>query len=152
MPKLEFISNVKPSLFAYPSPMKKQAPTVVEKVATAVLSTTAKTKARAKKNEKEKGGNEPESMDTDEKKEETQMEVDTTEKKDEEVEKQEKKKNQKFEKLGNLTRVLPAQLKYIVFKDDARYIPVKKNIVGGITIMEDRQKGQPEELLEFSTP
>jgi len=63
MPKLEFISNAKPSLFAYPSPMKKQEKTVVEKVATAVLSTTAKTKARAKKNEKEKGG-EPESMDT----------------------------------------------------------------------------------------
>jgi len=152
MPKLEFISNAKPSLFAYPSPMKKQEKAVVEKVATAVLSTTAKTKARAKKNEKEKGGNEPESMDTDEKKEETQMEVDTTEKKEEEVEKQEKKKKQTFGKLGNLTRVLPAQLKYIVFKDDARYIPVKKDIVGGITIMEDRQKGQPEELLEFSTP
>jgi len=64
MPKLEFISNAKPSLFAYPSPMKKQEKTVVEKVATAVLSTTAKAKARAKKNEKEKGGNEPESMDT----------------------------------------------------------------------------------------
>jgi 26S proteasome regulatory subunit N2 len=91
-------------------------------------------------------------MDTDEKKEETQMEVDNTEKKDEEAEKQEKKKKQTFEKLGNLTRVVPAQLKYIIFKDDSRYIPVKKNIVGGITIMEDRQKGQPEELLEFSTP
>ncbi|ORX82985.1 26S proteasome regulatory complex, non-ATPase subcomplex, Rpn2/Psmd1 subunit, partial [Anaeromyces robustus] len=152
MPKLEFISNAKPSLFAYPSQMKKQAPTVVEKVATAVLSTTAKTKARAKKNEKEKGGNEPDTMDTDEKKEETQMDVDTTEKKEEEVEKQEKKKKQTFEKLGNLTRVLPAQLKYIVFKEDSRYIPVKKDIVGGITIMEDRHKGEPEELLEFSTP
>lgn len=152
MPKLEFISNAKPSLFAYPSPMKKQEKAVVEKVAAAVLSTTAKTKARAKKNEKEKNGNEPESMDTDEKKEETQMEVDSTEKKDEEVEKQEKKKKQTFEKLGNLTRVLPAQLKYIVFKDDARYVPVKKDIVGGITIMEDRKKDEPEELLEFSTP
>ncbi|OUM69113.1 hypothetical protein PIROE2DRAFT_3006 [Piromyces sp. E2] len=152
MPKLEFISNAKPSLFAYPSPMKKQEKAVVEKVATAVLSTTAKTKARAKKNEKEKNGNEPDSMDTDEKKEETQMEVDSAEKKDEEVEKQEKKKKQTFEKLGNLTRVLPAQLKYIVFKDDARYVPVKKDIVGGITIMEDRRKGEPEELLEFSTP
>lgn len=157
MPKLEFISNAKPSLFAYPSPMKKQEKAVVEKVATAVLSTTAKTKARAKKNEKEKGINEPDTMDTDEKKEESQMEIDATEKKEEEkkeeeVEKQEKKKKQTFEKLGNLTRVLPAQLKYIVFKDDSRYIPVKKDIVGGITIMEDRQKGEPEELLEFSTP
>lgn len=165
IPKLEYISNAKPSLFAYTAPTKKPTPNVVEKVATAVLSTTAKTKARAKKNEKEKNGNESEAMNTDEKKEETvKMDVDTTEKKEEkekeekekeekeETEKQEKKKKQTFEVLGNLTRVLPAQLKYIIFKDDARYVPVKKTFVGGINIMEDKKKEQAEELIEFSTP
>jgi 26S proteasome regulatory subunit N2 len=43
------VSNAKPSLFAYPpatKSAKKEAPT---KVATAVLSTTAKVKAREKK-------------------------------------------------------------------------------------------------------
>jgi 26S proteasome regulatory subunit N2 len=60
MPKFEFVSNAKPSLFAYPPPTKAPTTEKVEKVATAVLSTTAKAKARAKKAEKEKG----EAMDT----------------------------------------------------------------------------------------
>lgn len=52
IPQFEFLSNAKPSLYAYPPAIKPPTTTVVEKVATAVLSTTAKTKARAKKNEK----------------------------------------------------------------------------------------------------
>ena len=42
MPKFEFTSNARPALFAYPAPV--QAPTIkkVEKVETAVLSTTAR--------------------------------------------------------------------------------------------------------------
>lgn len=52
IPQFEFLSNAKPSLFAYPVATKPPTTTVVEKVATAVLSTTAKTKARAKKSEK----------------------------------------------------------------------------------------------------
>jgi len=58
-PKFDFVSNAKPSLFAYPSatkPPKKEAAT---KVATAVLSTTAKVKAR----EKKKAAAEGEGMD-----------------------------------------------------------------------------------------
>lgn len=52
IPQFEYLSNAKPSLFAYPPATKPPTTTVVEKVATAVLSTTAKAKARAKKNEK----------------------------------------------------------------------------------------------------
>jgi 26S proteasome regulatory subunit N2 len=49
-------------LFAYPSSVKPPTKETVEKVATAVLSTTAKAKAREKEKEKEKkDGNE---MDT----------------------------------------------------------------------------------------
>lgn len=58
-PLLEIVSNAKPSLFAYPSPTKPPAKETVEKVATAVLSTTAKAKARARE-KKEKG----DAMDT----------------------------------------------------------------------------------------
>lgn len=53
-PKFEFVSNAKPSLFAYPPPVKPPTRESVTKVATAVLSTTAKTKAREKTKEKEK--------------------------------------------------------------------------------------------------
>ncbi|KAH8120111.1 26S proteasome regulatory complex, non-ATPase subcomplex, Rpn2/Psmd1 subunit [Phellopilus nigrolimitatus] len=53
-PKFEFISNAKPSLFAYPPPTKPPTKESVGKVATAVLSTTAKAKARERTKEKEK--------------------------------------------------------------------------------------------------
>lgn len=49
VPKFDYISNVKPSLFAYPSSTKPPKKEAVTKVATAVLSTTAKVKAREKK-------------------------------------------------------------------------------------------------------
>ncbi|CAG8448243.1 2744_t:CDS:10 [Cetraspora pellucida] len=65
IPKFDFISNAKPSLFSYPATTKPPATSVVEKVATAVLSTTAKAKARAKKSEKEKGTHEGDAMDMD---------------------------------------------------------------------------------------
>lgn len=48
-PKFDFISNARPSLFAYPQPTKAPKKETVTKVATAVLSTTAKVKAREKK-------------------------------------------------------------------------------------------------------
>jgi 26S proteasome regulatory subunit N2 len=56
----EFVSNAKPSLFAYPAPTKPPKKEAVSKVATAVLSTTAKVKARDKK----KAAAEGDPMDT----------------------------------------------------------------------------------------
>jgi 26S proteasome regulatory subunit N2 len=49
VPKFDYVSNAKPSLFAYPSSTKPPKKETVTKVATAVLSTTAKVKAREKK-------------------------------------------------------------------------------------------------------
>ena len=63
-PKFEFISNARPSLFAYPAPTKPPTKEAVEKVATAVLSTTAKAKARERTKEKEKREAEGDSMET----------------------------------------------------------------------------------------
>ena len=48
-PNFEFVSNARPSLFAYPAPTKPPKKEAVAKVATAVLSTTARAKAREKK-------------------------------------------------------------------------------------------------------
>lgn len=56
----EFVSNAKPSLFAYPKPTEPPKKETVTKVATAVLSTTAKAKAR----EKKKAAAEGDQMDT----------------------------------------------------------------------------------------
>ncbi|KAJ3088234.1 proteasome regulatory particle base subunit [Quaeritorhiza haematococci] len=170
IPKFDFVSNAKPSLFAYPPLTKPPTEEKIEKVATAVLSTTAKAKARAKKSEKEKSGKEGgvEAMDTDEKKDtaETPKEAEKKdeEKKDEKDVKEEdktagettnkkkKKKEESFEVLENLSRVLPQQLKYIRFKEDSRYSPVKKGIAGGILMMIDRKPEETEELIPMSTP
>ncbi|KAI7851623.1 armadillo-type protein [Circinella umbellata] len=147
-PKFEFVSNVRPSLFAYPPQLKPPSTAVVEKVATAVLSTTAKTKARAKKSEKEKADH----MDIDKEpvsKEEEKKE-ETTNKDEKKPSK--KKKEENFEVLENMARVVPAQLKYISFKEDSRYSPLKKNNVGGITMLLDKTPGEMEDLIQPSAP
>jgi 26S proteasome regulatory subunit N2 len=53
MPKLEFLSNAKPSLFDYPKPTTQQTATATVKLPTAILSTYAKAKSRASKKEAE---------------------------------------------------------------------------------------------------
>lgn len=161
MPQFDFISHAKPSLFAYPAVTLEPVEEKVEKVATAVLSTTAKAKARAKKSDKDKAGD---SMDLvshrigmkslnfiqDEsttKEEEEKMDED---KKPAEVEK--KKEEPDSQTLHNLDRVLPAQMEHISFPTGARYVPVKKELIGGILMMRDTKPSDPVELIEFSTP
>jgi 26S proteasome regulatory subunit N2 len=145
IPKFEVISNAKPSLFAYPPTTKPPTAVVVEKVATAVLSTTAKAKARAKKSEKDKA---TELMDVDERPPAEAEEKKKEEEKDEK--KPKKKKEETFEVLENMARVVPAQLKHITFLDESRYVPVKKG--GGILMLIDRRSGEKEELIAPSAP
>lgn len=140
-PRFEFMSNVKPSLFAYPPSLKPPSVTVVEKVATAVLSTTAKAKARAKKIEKEKG----ESMDID--REDEEMKED-----DKKEERKKKKKEENFEVLENMARVVPTQLKHVSFKDNSRYTPVKSESSGGIIMLIDTKPEEEEDLLQPRIP
>ncbi|KAF9361281.1 proteasome regulatory particle base subunit, partial [Mortierella sp. AD094] len=117
-PEIEFTSNARPSLFAYIPPTKPPTTTVIEKVATVVLSTTVKAQAKAKKAKPV----EAKAMEEDEKSDEKTEEV-----KDDETKAAAKpKKEPQFEKLGNLARVLPAQLKYITFDKESRYVPVRK--------------------------
>ncbi|TPX45587.1 hypothetical protein SeMB42_g03942 [Synchytrium endobioticum] len=168
IPKLEMTSNAKPSMFAYPPALKPPTVEKVEKIETAILSTTQKAKARARKAEKEKG----DAMETDEKKEEKKdlemkdaetknaemRDVDDVSKKDDEKgddkkdEKKKRKKEESFEVLSNMARVLPQQLKYVTFKNDARYAPLKSTISGGILIVEDRKPSEPEEVVPLTAP
>ena len=66
MPKFEFTSNVRPSIFAYVPEIKAPEKDKVELVKTAVLSTTAKASARAREKEKEKAAADGDVMATDE--------------------------------------------------------------------------------------
>ncbi|KAG5221618.1 proteasome regulatory particle base [Salix suchowensis] len=134
-PQFEFISNARPSMFAYPvdtQPPKKEA---VAKVATAVLSTTAKVKAR----EKRKANSEGDVIDTDEKSKaegDVEMRDEGASGKhrdvspidglsDEAKPSTSKRKEPSFEMLPNLSRVTPAQMAYISFPNDCRYRPVR---------------------------
>ncbi|KAG1171516.1 hypothetical protein G6F70_002255 [Rhizopus microsporus] len=146
-PKFEFISNTKPSLFAYPPAIKPPSATVVEKVATAVLSTTAKARARAKKIEKEKG--EMMDVDKEEQPKDEEMKDESSEKKDE---RKKKKKEENFETLENMARVVPAQLKHISFKEVSRYVPVKSENIGGIIMLIDKKPDEEEDLLQPRVP
>ncbi|KAF9911713.1 proteasome regulatory particle base subunit [Linnemannia zychae] len=143
LPEIEFTSNARPSLFAYIPPTKPPAAVTVEKVATAVLSTTAKAQAKAKKAKSA----ESDAMDEDEK-----PEAKAEEAKEEEAKVAAKPKKEPLsEKLGNLARVVPAQLKYISFDKDARYVPVKKDVTGGIVVLLDNKPDEPENLIATTT-
>lgn len=48
-PQFQYISNANPSLFAYPASTKPPKKETITKAVTAVLSTTARAKAREKK-------------------------------------------------------------------------------------------------------
>lgn len=143
MPKFEFYSNVRPSLFAYQPATAPPTMEKVEKLATAVLSTTAKVKAR-EKTKKDKLNAEdmevtptpdsPTVLQTDD-----AMKIDDgpavdSSKMGQESPKPEsglaksskrRKDEASMDKLSNLSRVTPTQLPHIIFPDDSRYVPVR---------------------------
>ncbi|KAJ1651970.1 proteasome regulatory particle base subunit [Dispira simplex] len=170
VPKMTVVSQAKPSLFAYPEPQQAATTDETVKVATAVLSTTAKAKARAKKAEREKKQQTDnkamdvekptksgDAMDTDEPKESTPapgtpgpnddsaMAVDSSELSESTSAKTPEPKSQT---LGNLSRVVPEQWPFITIPTDSRYTPVKKALLGGILMLHDHQPDQPQELME----
>ena len=149
IPSFKFHSATRPSLFDYPPEQEVKTDEAPTLIATAVLSTTAQAKRRAQKKER---AQRRESMDIDQTpttpkisapagdkmdidEESKDKEAKTDEKKEGEGEKEgatpaeiAKKKLEK-EKVGydieNMSRVLPAQLKFINFPT-GRYKPVKK--------------------------
>lgn len=64
VPKFEFLSHAKPSLFEYPRPTAPPSSTSAVKLPTAVLSTTAKAKSRVKKDAEQKASADKSSEDT----------------------------------------------------------------------------------------
>ena len=55
--------------------------------------------------------------------------------------------------LENMTRVIPAQLPCLNFKENSRYQPVKKGgSFGGIVCLVDRSPSEPRELITPSIP
>lgn len=156
IPKFEINCHSKPTFFDYPPKVKEDKEQVYEKVATAVLSTTAKAKARAKKSQKVQKEDE---MDIDEKpesKEDVKKEDDKEKEgtkpeessagvtEEEEGEETTAKYSKTPYKLENVTRVLPNQLKYISFNKDERFVPVRKfKGNGGVVVLIDKKPEEP---------
>jgi len=149
MPKINFTSHVKPSQFAYTPALVVATTEKVEKVATAVLSTTAKAKARAQAKEAKDKAN---AMDVDgaavakspelpaasaassssdaiaKESGDDKMDVDG---KDAAAaaaaaKEKEKKPEPSTETLENPARVLPAQAPYVKLEENSRYKAIKK--------------------------
>ncbi|KAJ5175195.1 26S proteasome regulatory subunit rpn2 [Penicillium canariense] len=163
-PKFKFHSNSRPSLFDYPPEQQVKTEEAPEKVKTAVLSTTAQAKRRAQRREKQARR---ESMDIDQTPTTPKVSDQLPDKMDtegggaaaegeegkeaEKVTSEGQKKKAEREKVGyeldNLSRVLPAQLKYLTFPDP-RYEPVKRP-TGGVVVVLDNQPDEPRETIEL---
>ncbi|ODV80200.1 26S proteasome regulatory complex, non-ATPase subcomplex, Rpn2/Psmd1 subunit [Suhomyces tanzawaensis NRRL Y-17324] len=151
-PQFELNCHAKPELFQYPPKVEEAKEKQPDKLATAVLSTTKKAKSRAKQKQNKK-----DKMDIDEEKPEPAKEAEKEKEKEKEVSVKEESKENKNEpavirytktpyKIGNMTRVLPAQSNYIAFSKDDRYVPVRKfRGTGGVVVLEDTK---PEEKAE----
>ncbi|KAF3099594.1 proteasome regulatory particle base subunit [Orbilia oligospora] len=160
VPDFQMWSKTKPSQFDYPPKAEESAEKTVEKIATAVLSTTAKARQRAKRTEKERRereGSVTDSMIIDPPPETpiatTAGEANGEGKEEETGKKKATKKSQPKETIGykidNMSRVLPAQLKHIDFLE-GKYQPVKK-VTGGVLLLVDTQPEEPAKLLEYKS-
>ncbi|CAL5337225.1 hypothetical protein CsSME_00020409 [Camellia sinensis var. sinensis] len=159
VPKFEFLSHAKPSLFEYPRPITVSTTTSAVKIPTAVLSTSARAKARATKKEadqkavvekssgaesssagsstgkgKSSGDKDGDSMQVDNPAAEKRVEPEPS-----------------FEILTNPARVVPAQEKFIKFLEEGRYVPVKL-APSGFVLLKDLRPAEPEVLSLTDAP
>ncbi|KAJ6828893.1 26S proteasome non-ATPase regulatory subunit 1-like protein A-like [Iris pallida] len=155
VPKFEFLSNAKPSLFEYPHPTSPPTSASAVKLPTAVLSTSAKARSRAKKDAEQKAleksttddastsSSSGKGLKSSEKNNDT-MQVDSAVEKKVEVE-------PTFEILTNPARVVPAQEKFIRFLEGSRYVPVKL-APSGFVLLRDLQPSEAEVLALTDAP
>merc|ERR1712114_88930 len=142
MPVVQFRSNAKPSMYGYTPNLEEKKKEDKEKVATAVLSITAKQKKKLVEKSKKDG---EEKMDVDtEKKDEKKEKMEVDEKKEEKTE--EKEPEPSFEMLSNPARVMKAQLR-VTSLDDGKYKPMKDVGIGGIVLL-DNTTGEADEVVE----
>ncbi|XP_066330212.1 26S proteasome non-ATPase regulatory subunit 1 homolog A-like [Miscanthus floridulus] len=142
VPKFEFLSNAKPSLFDYPKPVTQQTVTASVKVPAAILSTYAKSKSRAKKEAESKAKEKAEDSSN----ASTSMQVDGAA-----AEKKPPEPEPTFQILTNPARVVPAQEKFIKFLEDSRYKPVKA-APSGFVLLQDLKPTEAEELALTDAP
>ncbi|GFZ10670.1 26S proteasome regulatory complex, non-ATPase subcomplex, Rpn2/Psmd1 subunit [Actinidia rufa] len=150
VPRFEFLSHAKPSLFEYPRPTSAPTTTSAAKLPTAVLSISAKAKARASKKEADQKANAEKKSHPGQNLllalilEKGNPLVDTPAEKKAEHE-------PSFEILINPARVIPAQEKVIKFLEESRYSPVK-SASSGFVLLKDLRPTEPEVLSLTDAP
>uniref|UniRef100_A0A5S6R326 26S proteasome non-ATPase regulatory subunit 1 n=1 Tax=Trichuris muris TaxID=70415 RepID=A0A5S6R326_TRIMR len=143
MPQLDFISNSKPSIYAYPPPMEEKRTKQLEKLPAVVLSFKSKKRDREKQakqeqeNKSDKMEDEPTTIS--ESISEPEPKKDDTE-------------QPNMQRLPNPARVLHQQLKVMTLPEDCRYEPVKSLKSGGIIVLRDKEVDKEEELVEIVKP
>lgn len=161
MPKIEFKSAARPSLYAYPPPLEEKKREEREKVTTAILSIAARQKRR---DDKKKDDSKMD-VDDDVKEDEVKKAAEKKDKKQKSDDKEKEKEKDKpedaatataapkerkepeptFEILHNPPRVLRQQLKVISVSDGSLYQPIKDVTIGGIIMM--KYSSQSEQVL-----
>ncbi|KAJ2646999.1 proteasome regulatory particle base subunit [Coemansia sp. RSA 1250] len=152
-PNLEVTCNSRKALYAYPPNIEQPVAQAPTKVATAVLSTTAKARRAGKKMA---GSEEPELKKEDKgKSEDTRMDVDepplSSDSKSSGQRKNRKQGTDTF-MVDNGTRLLPFQERFMKWPSGARYVPVKQSRISGVLVVRDTTPGEPEDLIESVLP
>lgn len=132
------ISNAKPSLYKYPEFLKKEEGKEKSKVETAVLSTTAKVKARVGRKQKAEGVT---PLDQTESKDAEMLTEEERKKKEEEESKVPEEPSvpeADSQELRNPSRVLKAQEKIITYKQEGRWFPVLEKRFSGFIVLRDQ--------------
>ncbi|XP_024526054.1 26S proteasome non-ATPase regulatory subunit 1 homolog B [Selaginella moellendorffii] len=178
MPKFDIISDAKPALFAYPAPTAPPSVNVNIKLPTAVLSTSGRSKSKAKKDTdaKTKAEKQPdtssqmdvgsstgataatsEAASTAEPPEESSSGKEAAKdgseamEVDSAVEKKAVNPEATSEVLSNPARVIPLQEKYVRFPEGCRYAPVKRT-PAGFVMLRDLEPSEPVELVSTDSP
>ncbi|KAJ7518282.1 hypothetical protein O6H91_21G062200 [Diphasiastrum complanatum] len=166
MPKFEFISDIRPSIFSYPPPTAPPSTSSNIKLPMAVLSTSARAKARAKKEVDSKASagkplprevNTNLSSDSSGSTEGTEKDLTTTTRDGDAMEvdtgpeKKATNAEPSSEVLSNPARVVPLQEKYIKFPEGCRFAPVKKT-PSGFVMLRDLDPLEPVELVSTNAP
>lgn len=160
MPKFEFLSEIKPSMFGYPPPTAPPVATSAMKLPTAVLSTSARAKARAKKEAELKHAADKSTPDESSSQQSHPNGMTKTAKSNEkdvdamQVDPVVEKKSEldpTFEFLNNPARVVPAQEKYIKFPEGCRYVPLK-SCPSGFVMLKDTDPSEPEVIVSTDAP
>lgn len=151
VPAMKINCHCKEDVFGYPPKVELQVAKQAEKVATAVLSTTHRARNRAVKKEKSAKESKmdvdtPEQKDTEEKSEETEPLVENEELHDNQFQSLYSKEPYQ---IANMTRVLPAQMKYITFPKGERFTPLKKfRSICGVVVLKDNEPDKPFEKIK----